>query len=55
MLDQPEKEEAQTTATGDEGARQALIDGILSLAKEKYDEAHGKAQRAQIRQKKAKR
>lgn len=41
------EEEAQNPSSGDTGARQALIDGILSLAKEKYDQARGKAQRAQ--------
>lgn len=47
VLDLPQEEEAKAPAEGDDGARQALIDGILSLAKEKYDEARGKAQRAQ--------
>lgn len=47
VLDLPQEEEVEAPAEGDEDARQALIDGILSLAKEKYDEARGKAQRAQ--------
>ncbi len=34
-------------AHGDGDAREAFIDGILALAKEKYDEANGRAQRAQ--------
>lgn len=32
---------------GDKDARTAFIDGIIGLAKEKYDEANGRAQRAQ--------
>ena len=34
-------------AEGDPDAREAFIDGILALAKEKYDEANGRARRAQ--------
>jgi len=40
-------EEAPPAAGGDSEAREAFIDGILSLAKEKYDKANGRAQRAQ--------
>ena len=40
-------EEAPAEASGGTEAREALIDDILSLAKEKYDQTNGRAQRAQ--------
>jgi len=40
-------EEAESPEEAASEAREAFIDGIISLAKQKYDEANGRAQRAQ--------
>ena len=42
----PTAQPAADAAQGDPSAREALIDGILALAKQKFDEADGRAQRA---------
>ena len=48
VTDESAEEQTEAAAPqGDAGAREAFIDGIIALAKEKFDEAHGKAQRAQ--------
>ena len=39
--------EPAAAPVGDDQARQAFIDDIIALAKQKFDETHGKAQRAQ--------
>ena len=39
-------EETDEAPEGDAEAREAFIDGIIGLAKEKFDEANGRAQRA---------